>query len=105
MPSSNTFDWHFGQAPTDVCSEKSGGSPSSVPLSWPKSNSSLKFLISSSNESFRSAENGRPILLRKPDSGTIVLSLINCSTSGISNCRPQGIFEIENSHFVQANRR
>ena len=73
MPCSNTLARQRGQSPTGSWSEKSTGSSSSPPSDWPKSNSSFQ----SGCTSFRIAANGRPILLRKPCSGPIVLSRIS----------------------------
>ena len=51
------------------------------------------------------AENGRPILLRKPCSGPIVLSRISRSASLGSSRREDGDLVIDQSQALHAKRR
>ena len=68
---------------------------------WPKSNS----IFQSGSTSLRIAENGRPILLRKPCSGPMVLSRISSWASAGSSRRDDGDLVIDQSQPLQAKRR
>ncbi len=93
LPSSKTFDLHLGHGPSGVLSEKSGASPSSVSSGLPKSNTT-----SFASLSLSFAENGRPILLRKPSSGPTSRFVISVSASSGSIWRPPMIFQNAKSH-------
>ena len=84
----------MGHAPSGVLSEKSGASPSSPSSALPKSNTAS---LASLSLSF--AENGRPILLRKPSSGPTSRVAMSVSASCGSICRPPMIFQNAKSHL------
>ena len=73
--------------------EKSGASPSSLSSGLPKSNTT-----SLASLSLSLAENGRPILLRKPSSGPTSRCSISVSASCGSIWRPPMIFQNAKSH-------